>query len=520
MSTIDEQLVTTQTLLTSPYIKPLLKRATEKLEFLHQAHETLDEWIMCQRSWLYLQPIFTGTSIQQKLYKEAIQWNTVQSLWSNLMNQTHIHPEFITVVSRDYVLPDLKKCNELLEYITHGLNEYLEAKRLGFPRFFFLSNDELISILSHTKDFSEIQDSMQKLFEYVSSITVTPELEITQMNDSLGEKVDLVGQISGDTPEVEDWLNEFEEEMKRTLKENIIQALETFNQKSKKQWYSDYPAQAVLIASQLMWTSHVTEALNSKMEHAGERLQQKYIDLLNHLTDYIRQPISPLHRQLTSCLLINQVHNRDIINQLIESNVTSTDDFKWVQQLRYYIEFDGDDTFFFDKTKKQQQQVINSANVSIFVKSINNVFEYSYEYAGNSTRLVITPLTDRCYQTLLAAFKQYLSGAPSGPAGTGKTETFRDCAKALGRPCVVYNCSEEVIPEQMSQFFAGLSSSGSWSCFDEFNRINIEVLSVIAQQVRSIQEAISGSLETFQLDSRTLKINYNAAICIIMLKKN
>ena len=267
VSTIDEQLVTTQTLLTSPYIKPLLKRATEKLEFLHQAHETLDEWIMCQRSWLYLQPIFTGTSIQQKLYKEAIQWNTVQSLWSNLMNQTHIHPEFITVVSRDYVLPDLKKCNELLEYITHGLNEYLEAKRLGFPRFFFLSNDELISILSHTKDFSKIQDSMQKLFEYVSSITVTPELEITQMNDSLGEKVDLVGQISGDTPEVEDWLNEFEEEMKRTLKENIIQALETFNQKSKKQWYSDYPAQAVLIASQLMWTSHVTEALNSKMEH-------------------------------------------------------------------------------------------------------------------------------------------------------------------------------------------------------------------------------------------------------------
>ena len=72
MSTIDEQLVTTQTLLTSPYIKPLLKRATEKLEFLHQAHETLDEWIMCKRSWLYLQPIFTGTSIQQKLYKEAI----------------------------------------------------------------------------------------------------------------------------------------------------------------------------------------------------------------------------------------------------------------------------------------------------------------------------------------------------------------------------------------------------------------------------------------------------------------
>ncbi|OHT13633.1 Dynein heavy chain family protein [Tritrichomonas foetus] len=493
ISTIDDQLVTTQTLLTSPYIKPMLKRATDKLTFLHAAHETLDAWVTCQKSWLYLQPIFTGTSIQQKLYKEAIQWNTVQSIWSTLMNHTHAHPEFTTVMSRDNVLHDLKKCNELLESITKGLNAYLESKRLGFPRFFFLSNDELISILSHTKDFDKIQESMQKLFEYVNSITVTNDFYITQMNDAIGEKVDLVNHISGDTPEIEDWLNGFEEEMKNTLKDNIVKALDSSNQTTKKQWYSDYPAQAIIIASQILWTSQVTQTFKSTKANRMTLLQQKYIEILDQLTDYIRQPISRLHRQLTSCLLINQVHNRDIINQLADANVSDADDFKWAKQLRYYLD----------------QGIV-------IVRSINNQFEYSYEYAGNSARLVITPLTDRCYQTLLAAFKQHLSGAPSGPAGTGKTETVRDCAKALGRPCVVYNCSEEVTPEQMSQFFAGLSSSGSWSCFDEFNRINIEVLSVIAQQVRSIQEAIAGSMETFKLDARTLKVNPNAAICITM----
>ncbi|KAK8896419.1 hypothetical protein M9Y10_014318 [Tritrichomonas musculus] len=493
ISTIDDQLVTTQTLLSSPYIKPMKKRANDKLAFLHVAHETLDAWVNCQKSWLYLQPIFTGTSIQQKLYKEAMEWSTVVNIWSDLMQGTHVHPEFLTVMSRDNILPNLKKCNDLLDSITKGLNAYLEAKRLGFPRFFFLSNDELISILSHTKDFDKMQESMQKLFEYVNSIDVTPEFLITHMNDAEGEKVELLNNINGDTPEIEDWLNSFEEEMRNTLKENTLKAVETYNQTAKKQWFSDYPAQTILIAMQILWTSQVTQSLKTAKANRLNLLQQKYLDLLDQLTDLIRQPISHLLRQLISSLLINQVHNRDIINQLIEGNASDVDDFKWTKQLRYYVE-----------------------QGTIIVNSINNSFEYSYEYAGNSTRLVITPLTDRCYQTLLAAFKQFLSGAPSGPAGTGKTETVRDCAKALGRPCVVYNCSEEVTPEQMSQFFAGLSSSGSWSCFDEFNRINIEVLSVIAQQVRSIQEAIASNAETFKLDARTLKINPRAAICITM----
>ncbi|KAK6626145.1 hypothetical protein RUM43_006450 [Polyplax serrata] len=487
---LEDHIVTTQQFSFSPFKGMFEQRIDDWEAKLRLISAVLDEWSEVQKQWMYLEPIFTSEDITQQLPHESKKYNTVERTWRRVMKTALEMPKARAMPEIQRLLESLKECNFLLEQVQKGLAEYLEAKRTVFPRLYFLSDDELLEILAQAKNPLAVQPHLRKCFENIYKLNFESDLKITKMYSGEGECVPLIEPMYP-KGSVEYWLYLVEEAMKTTVRLTLGKSLVNMAQVDRNKWVLNWPGQIVIAGCQTYWTAHVEEAL------IGNSLGQYYqlmLTQLDGLRALVRGPLKRVERQILSALIVIEVHARDVTQQMYDNNVKNVNDFDWISQLRYYWEKETD----------------------LKVRAVNAEFQYGYEYLGNSGRLVITPLTDRCYLTLTGALHLKFGGAPAGPAGTGKTETTKDLAKAFAIQCVVFNCSDQLDFMAMGKFFKGLASSGAWACFDEFNRIDIEVLSVIAQQVVTIQKAQIQRLDRFMFEGVEIGLKPSCAVFITM----
>ncbi|KAF3823514.1 hypothetical protein GH733_006982 [Mirounga leonina] len=421
-----------QSLKDSPYYKGF----EDKVSIWERKLAELDEYLQSlnhiQRKWVYLEPIFGRGALP----KEQTRFNRVDEDFRSIM-------------------ADIKKDNRVTTLTTHAgirnslltILDQLQRCQKSLNEFYFLGDDDLLEVLGQSTSPSVIQSHLKKLFAGINSVCFDEESKhITAMKSLDGEVVPFKNKV--------------------LLSNNIL-----------------------CLAEQIKFTEDVENAIK---DHSLHQIETQLADIFSKCFNLHTE--SGILELKLKALILDIIHNIDVVKQLNQVQVHTTEDWAWKKQVRFYMKSDH----------------------TCYVQMVDSELQYTYEYQGNAPKLVYTPLTDKCYLTLTQAMKMGLGGNPYGPAGTGKTESVKALGGLLGRQVLVFNCDEGIDVKSMGRIFVGLVKCGAWGCFDEFNRLEESVLSAVSTQIQTIQDALKNHRTVCELLGKEVEINSNSGIFITM----
>ena len=241
MEALDDSLVTLNTILGSRYCAPIRYDVTNWQKKLSLLSDTLDEWLQVQQQWMYLETIFGAADIQRQLPAESKKFFEVDKSFRGIMEETNEVPKAVTAGTVQGRKNKLAKHNLTLDKIQKSLEAYLETKRQAFPRFYFLSNDELLEILAQVRDPHAVQPHLQKIFDCVKYLEFGEKpgsIDIIAMKSPEGERVEMGKNLKA-RGNVEDWLMAVQDRMQKVLHDALKEACIDYERRPRVEWIVD-----------------------------------------------------------------------------------------------------------------------------------------------------------------------------------------------------------------------------------------------------------------------------------------
>ncbi|ODV77051.1 uncharacterized protein CANTADRAFT_86169 [Suhomyces tanzawaensis NRRL Y-17324] len=506
----NNDLNTLSSMSSSPYYHSFDQEISSLDGKLNKLYVLLDTWIDVQRQWVYLDGVFgnKNNDIKNLLPIESARFTNITYEFLNTLKRIYKFNLVIESLLVGDIQVIMDKLSESLTKVRKSLTDYLEKQRELCPRFYFVGNEDLLEIIGGSMDVERINRHFKKMFSGVSKVDYQKESSsIVAIRSEEDEIVTLSKPVSLiKYPKLNEWIKELELEIKLTISQLVKSSIAKFELELTKESPSlgqelkdlifSLPAQVSTLVAQITFTKLAQESIDKKSFSA---LEEKYGRLMKYLIELLANDTTPLERKKCQYFTIEIVHHKDIIASL--SNAKSDQDVHLIwgtQQLFYY-----------DTSSSDPLQ-------SLTIRQANASFYYGFEYLGIPEKLAYTPLIRKCFLTMTQALHQKLGGSPFGPAGTGKTESIKALGNNLGKMVLVFNCDDSFDFQAMGRIFLGLCKVGSWGCFDEFNRLDENILSAVSSQIEAIELSLSSSSQQVEISGKTINVHPETGIFVTM----
>ena len=296
-----------------------------------------------QKNWSRLNPIFLASEdIRGQLPDDTKRFEKVDIDWKELMRDAVENSQVVEACTCEGREEQLNGFYQDIETCEKALNAYLEEKKKVFPRFYYLSNQALLDILSNGNNPPKVNEVIDNCFDGLRNLKFLcegpePYKTALGMNSKDGEEF-----VEFLTPfvcvgAVESYLCDLETKMQQTLKDILDNAKEATEEwdlaKPRHLWLNDYSAQISLLATQIIWTEETQRAFEELENGGSESAMKEYgnvcVARIGTLIERVRQPLIPEVRIKIITIITIDVHERDVIHKYVANKIVDSGSFDW-----------------------------------------------------------------------------------------------------------------------------------------------------------------------------------------------
>ncbi|KAL7403667.1 hypothetical protein ABVT39_003475 [Epinephelus coioides] len=529
---IENDLMALSIMLESPHSVECRVQMEDWVQSLQDLGKLLSLFERYQQAWAFLTRMFheTSFSVQRKDLLERFQPvdETFKEVMHSISSDLHVLSLVYSKKTNDR-FHGKSLCQILIdglstmEAISNQMVDLLETLCEQFPRLWFLSEREVIQLLSFHPTPFILQPFVRKCFKGIHLLKVDCEkpsqshrrTKVLGLFGSLQEHITFPSPLEPNLDALV-WLRVFEKQLKLTMVKLLKQCAIMRNQLEPSSQdlacgkqvgdplfhiagrkkivvplldlLSEYPLQCLLVVEEAVWCRAVLQAFQKSSPVTLSNIKAYHSAKLKSLCSFIRDGVTGakceslvskyMMMYLRALVLLTMKHAQQL-SRLMEVQCVLESSFEWLSVMKYHI-------------NSEDQSLKGNDDPACYVDILGHRLKYNHEYIGPEDWVMVhTPSTDRAILGVLLALTSYRCGFVSGPCMSGKNTTVAQLGKALGRQVVTMQCCPSMRPGVVQRLLWGALQTGAWLLLDSVDLLTQGVLSLLGKHLIDIYQSFS-----------------------------